>query len=257
MSNKFAIEVKNLSVRFGSFEALKNVEFAAEFGEFVSVIGPNGAGKSTLLKTVLGAIKPTSGEVLTLGGDPRKLDPRHIGYVPQLKTIDRSFPAKAIELVAAGIDNSWPGKLKGEVYEKAIDALDKVGAAEFADKQIKFLSGGELQRIFLAKSFAGEPKILVMDEPASGVDIGGEIDFYAIVGKFRKRTKATVLMVTHDWETAYHHSDKALMLLRNQICYERPDKAFSEENLRRAFGHIGHEHEMIFAAGSKGGRFDG
>lgn len=126
-----------------------------------------------------------------------------------------------------------------------MEVLDSVGAVHLANKQLSTLSGGELQRIYLARSFVRNPKILLLDEPATGIDLTLESDIYNLIDDYRKKNKSTVIMVTHDWDTAYHHSDRVLILNKQVVCYDKPDIAFNDGSMRRAFGHIGHKHNMI------------
>ena len=103
-----------------------------------------------------------------------------------------------------------------------------------------------MQRIYLARSLVRNPRLLILDEPATGIDSAFEKDIYKLIEEFRQKGKATVLMATHDWETAYHHSDLVLILDREIIIYDKPDIAFNENAMRKAFGHIGHKHAMTF-----------
>ncbi len=241
-----AVNVNSVSLKFGSHTALCNVSFQIEEGSFVTVVGPNGGGKSTLLKAILGLIQVDSGIISIFGQEPKSVKRTDIGYVPQIKTLDRSFPALPIELVATGILGSWPQRINKELKEKSMLALEKVGASHLSERPLSKLSGGELQRIYLARSIARHPKLLILDEPATGIDFASENDLNRLIDKYKIENNATIIMVTHDWEAAFHHADFVLMLNCTQICYAPPKIAFEEKTLRRAFGHIGHEHEMIF-----------
>jgi len=240
------IEISNLTQVFGTHTVLEDISLSIEREDFISVVGPNGGGKSTLFKLMLGLISPTKGTININGISPIKNSSIHLGYVPQLKTADRSFPALAVELVASGIVSNWVGRISKELREKCLDAMEKVNAEHLADKSLSSLSGGELQRIYLARSIARQPEILLLDEPATGIDTASERDLNKILENIRNDSVTTVIMATHDWESAYHHSDKVLILNKKVICFDVPDKAFSEESLRVAFGHEGHKHEIIF-----------
>lgn len=238
-----AIEVKNLSLSYGDIKVLENLNFIIPENTFVSIVGPNGAGKTTLMKILLGLIKYYTGEVKIFGKHPDKIDPQLIGYVPQIKTMDRNFPALSIELVASGLLRKWPWSVKGIDKENSTKALEMVKAEHLAFRPITELSGGELQRVCLARSIVRNPKLVVLDEPATGIDAIGESDLYNLLEKFQQNSKATVLMITHDWQVANHHSDFVLLLNRKQVSFGHPEEALSEQNLRTAFGHIGHEHK--------------
>ncbi len=240
------IKFDNLSVSYSKYYALEDINLEILDNSFTAVLGPNGGGKTTFLKIILGLIKPSSGQILIKGKKPSELANKTIGYVPQIKTLDRTFPALSIELVISGLRGNWPSKMKTEEINKALFSLKQVGAEHLANRSLSELSGGELQRIFLARSFVREPDLLLLDEPATGVDAVGESDIYNIIGDYKAKTNATIIMVTHDWEAAYHHASKVLLLNRSQICFNEPDIAFKEENLRKAFSHIGHSHTMVF-----------
>lgn len=245
-SNNISVKIENVNVKFGTHSALKNINFELEQGNFLSVVGPNGSGKSTLIKVILGLVKPTDGYVWIFGNLLQNSEKNVFGYVPQIKTLDRSFPAKSIELVASGLTGKWISKIDTDLKEKSLFALEEVAAVNLADRQLNTLSGGELQRIYLARSFIRNPKILLMDEPATGIDSAGEKDLNRIIEEYRLKKKTTVVMVTHDWESAFHHSDYVLMLDSRQICFEKPDIAFCDEFIRTAFGHVGHNHTIKF-----------
>lgn len=244
--NNIALEIKGLKVVFGMHTALSDVNLSIEESSFVSIVGPNGGGKSTLLRTIAGLINPTEGEVCAFGSAPSDMKPGVATYVPQVKTLDRSFPARAIELVASGINGKWVGILNKKDKALCMETMEKVGASHLAERPLSKLSGGELQRIYLAKSIIRQPKLLLLDEPATGIDMLGEKDINHLIDEYKRDSKATIIMVTHDWEAAFHHADKVLLLNCRPVCFETPDKAFKETHLRRTFGHVGHQHDMIF-----------
>ena len=242
------IKIENLNLAFGKYNALENINLDINSGTFISVVGPNGGGKTTLLKIILGLIKPSAGTIKINNGEVSELAPNFIGYVPQIKSLDRSFPALSIELVASGLRSNWVSRIDKAEKDLILSTLERVGAEHLAFRQLSRLSGGELQRIYLARSFIRNPKILLLDEPATGIDMVGETDIHNIIDGYKKESNSIIIMVTHDWEAAYHHADKVLLLNRKQICYNSPEIAFNEINLRKAFSHIGHKHEMIFGA---------
>ncbi len=239
----YAIEINNLSLNFADIKVLENINFKVNEGSFVSIVGPNGAGKTTLMKVLLGLVKFNTGEVKIFGKSPTEVDPALVGYVPQVKTMDRNFPALAIELVTSGLSRRWPWFVKGEEKQRAIEALSLVKANELANRSLSELSGGELQRICLARSIVRNPKLVVLDEPATGIDAIGEADLYNLLEAYQEKSNATILMITHDWHVANHHSDFVLLLNRKQVSFGPPAESLSESNLRMAFGHIGHIHK--------------
>ncbi|MCX6646309.1 MAG: metal ABC transporter ATP-binding protein [bacterium] len=239
-----AIEIENLSVRLGSFLALRSITTAVNEGDFAAIIGPNGAGKSTLLRAILGLVPLETGSISLFGQPFDKTSPEWIGYVPQLKTIDRNFPAVTCDLVASGMYRSWPGILTKKDHERVHEALEMVGAENLTHKPLGHLSGGEIQRVYLARAIVRKPRLLLLDEPATGIDAVGEDQMYSILDSYLEQADTTVLMVTHDWLAARHHATKAMLINRNLIAYGPSSEALSDSNLRAAFGHIGHAHHL-------------
>ncbi|MER3444503.1 MAG: ABC transporter ATP-binding protein [Meiothermus sp.] len=245
-----AVQTFELGVRFGDFQALYGVNLAISPGSFVAIVGPNGAGKSTLLKVLLG-LDPgnlrdgearLTGRTEVFGQAPKALPPGWVGYVPQVKSFDRSFPALALEVVVSGLRRAWPFRITPHEREVATAALEQVGAAHLAGRRLGRLSGGELQRVYLARSLVRRPRLLMLDEPATGVDAVGEADLYRHLEAYQQQSGATVLMITHDWEAASHHASHVLLLNRTVIAYDLPAVALCHECLSRAFGHVGHAH---------------
>jgi zinc transport system ATP-binding protein len=243
-----AIETAGLSVTLGGFVALDALDLALAEGEFLAVIGPNGAGKSTLLRVLLGLQKPSAGLVRLLGQAPERVARGSIGYVPQLKTLDRSFPALSCEVVISGKLQRWPFFSSRERHAQAEAALAQVGAAHLVHRPLSVLSGGELQRVYLARALVRQPRLILLDEPAAGIDRPGEEDMHHVLEDYRRRSGATVVMVTHDWGAAYHHASRVLILNQRAIAYGEPREALTDANLRHAFGHSGHAHAMSWEA---------
>ncbi|MDX1429923.1 MAG: ATP-binding cassette domain-containing protein, partial [Rhodothermales bacterium] len=147
-----AVRAAGLCVSFGGHAAIDGLDFSVDVGDFLAVLGPNGSGKSTLVKTILGINTPTAGGIEVFGRSPVRNRPEEIGYVPQIKTFDRTFPALAIELVVSGIRRRWPARLSADDTARGETALASVGAEHLSRRRIGSLSGGELQRIYLARS---------------------------------------------------------------------------------------------------------
>lgn len=237
-----AVEINDVSVRLGDFPALRNITANVQEGDFVAIIGPNGSGKTTLLKAVLGLVPLETGSIRLFRKSVKKTPPEWIGYVPQLKTINRTFPAVTCDLVASGMYRSWPGILSRIDHENVHEALGRVGADHLCHKPLGQLSGGEIQRVYLARAIIRKPKLLLLDEPATGIDAVGEDQMYSILDSYLENADITVLMVTHDWLTAQHHANKALLINHHMVAYGPPSEALSDDNLRAAFGHVGHIH---------------
>jgi len=235
------IRVDHLTVSASGRVILDDVSFELPSGSFLAVIGPNGGGKSTLIRALLG-LQSHSGEVeFVPKGSP-------VGYVPQIKTLDRTFPALTEELVATALKRRWPWKVDAQCHSVVAEALDSVGAAHLIGQPIRSLSGGELQRVYLARAMISKPATLVLDEPSAGVDVAGAADMLECVERFGKEHNATVVMVTHDWDVAFHHASHAMVLNRKVISFGPAHEAINEDVVRQAFGHVGHAHG-VFGAG--------
>ena len=238
-----ALQLSDLSVHFGDFTALERVSFSLPTGAFMALVGPNGAGKSTLIRALLGLVAPSSGSVTVLGAQPGT-QPENIGYVPQIKTFDRSFPAVALELVLTGLRRSWPGLHRGPQREQALAALESVGAGHLASHAVGRLSGGQLQRVYLARAIVRRPKLILLDEPATGIDTLGEKDLYSLLERYRLDTGATLVMITHDWDVARYHASFVVVLNRTLFGCGHPGTALCDDCLARAYGHGGHSHAV-------------
>lgn len=238
-----AVEAQHVSVTFGDFVALSDVSFAIPESAFAAVIGPNGAGKSTLLNVLLGLIMPVQGTVSVLGKSPKDLAGLRVAYVPQKKTFAQQFPATVMELVVSGMTGTWPWRISRDQRERSLEMMEKTGVRHLADQSVHRISGGELQRAFLARSLANSPDLLILDEPAAGMDLKGEAAMYHILCDYQAESKATVLMITHDWEGARCHADLVLLLDRTVVDFGPSREVASEARLLSLFGHRGHVHE--------------
>lgn len=233
----YCLKVEGLTVRFGRNVAIENLNFTCLPGSWTAVIGPNGSGKSTLLKAILGLVDVDHGSI------ELSCTETGIGYVPQAKTLDRRFPATVVELVSTGLKPRWPFRIPADVRKKVEACLERVGLRGYSKHLLSDLSGGELQRVYLARSLIRSPALVILDEPATGLDRSGETDMYELLDQLRKEQGATILMVTHDLDAAYHHATHVLIMNRTTIAAGRPD-CLTQENLKAAFGHSGHEHPV-------------
>lgn len=242
------LHVHGVTVQFSDALVLENVTFDLQAGCFLAVVGPNGGGKSTLIKVALGLVKPQAGHA-ALFGEVAGARPERVGYVPQLKTFDRTFPATALELVVTGLKRSWPARISREERELGVSALQHVGAGELQARPLARLSGGELQRIYLARALVRRPELVLLDEPATGVDFLAEHDLHDLLEAYQEQAaaagrKATVVMITHDMAAARYHADQVLVLNRRLMAFGPPDVVLADEELKAAFGHRHHEHAV-------------
>jgi zinc transport system ATP-binding protein len=190
---------------------LKGISLSIESNDFLGVIGPNGGGKTTLLKVLLGLIKPSHGKVSVLGGSPHKTRYR-IGYVPQYNLFDREFPINVRDVVLMG-RNGRAGlftRYREEDKNAAHNALRTVGMLEYQDQQIGSLSGGEQQRVFIARALVTDPAILLLDEPTASVDQSMQTEFYEMLESLK--THMAIVLVSHDISAVSIHVDKIACL---------------------------------------------
>jgi len=181
----------------GRNNILEDVELSIDPLDFASIIGPNGGGKTTLLKLVLGLLEPASGRVSVFGTSPTKARPR-IGYMPQFATTDPKFPVRVIDVVLMG--RLGPGRRVGPFSRQdrsaAAQALSRVGLTDLVKQPFSALSGGQRQRVLLARALASDPELLLLDEPAAGLDQKVEQDFFEMLGELNR--EKTLVLVSHD-----------------------------------------------------------
>ncbi|WP_127901804.1 metal ABC transporter ATP-binding protein [Solirhodobacter olei] len=213
------IEAKGLTVRFGGATVLEAVNFAVEPGEIVTVVGPNGSGKSTLLRALLGIV-PSTGEV-------RRKPGLRIGYVPQRLHIDRGLP------MPVGRFLSLPRR-RGAAEVAA--ALARVGLPGAEARAMADLSGGQFQRVLLARALLMAPEILILDEPTQGLDQPGEAGFYRLIDEVRREMGCAVLMVSHDLHVVMAASDRVICLNGHVCCEGTPQVVSNAPEYRALFG---------------------
>ncbi len=215
------IEARGLTVRRGAATVLDGVDFRIAAGEIVTVVGPNGSGKSTLLRALLGIQPLAAGSVTRRPG-------LRVGYVPQKLAVDRTMPLTARRLL------SLPRRLSAT---QTAAALARVGLpAGVADRQVADLSGGQLQRVLLARALAGGPEILVLDEPTQGLDQTGKAAFYRLIEDIRRETGCAVLMVSHELHVVMAASDRVVCLNGHVCCEGAPQVVSAAPEYRALFG---------------------
>lgn len=234
MEAKIAIE--NLSVTLGNQKIIDDVSAEIPAGKLTAVIGPNGAGKTTLLKCILGLVH-YSGTISIDGEDIANQERSSIGYIPQSMELDRGLPLKVIEFLSLG-ERRKPvifgiDRGRRETFEHF---LSMVNSTPLMEKRVNELSGGELQRVLLAKSLCGNPEILLLDEPASGIDVGGEKLFCDILEDIQRETGKTVVLVSHDLTVVTSHADFVLCLNKRLKCSGSPVEVMTTDNLFDLFG---------------------
>lgn len=230
------LAVHDLTVAYHQKPVIWDIDLDVPAGKLVAVVGPNGAGKSTLLKACLDLIPATSGEV-GIYGKPYK-DQRHlVGYVPQRESVDWDFPVSVLDLVAMGTYRKlgWFRRVGKKQKEHAMQALEKVGIAHLAKRQISQLSGGQQQRAFLARALAQDAQVYFMDEPFAAVDAATEEAIVKILKELNEAGK-TCIVVHHDLATVARYFDWVVLLNMRVVASGPVDTTFTQENLEKTYG---------------------
>ncbi|WP_242523550.1 zinc ABC transporter ATP-binding protein ZnuC [Microbulbifer salipaludis] len=228
------IRAHNLGLEIAGRQLLHDISLALEPAEIVTVIGPNGAGKTTLLRLLLGLSKPTSGTVERIPG-------LRLGYMPQRLQIDATMPMTVGRFLQLGIE--------GVPVEKA---LARVAAPHLASARLADLSGGEMQRVLLARAAARRPQLLVLDEPTQGVDVGGQSEVYQLIAQLRDELRCGVLLVSHDLHLVMAATDRVLCLNQHICCHGHPEQVSKDPVYLEMFGdklalythHHNHHHDL-------------
>lgn len=214
------LAAEKICVRYGADEVLHDITLALAPGEIVTILGPNGSGKSTLLRALLGILPLAEGRVLRQPG-------LRLGYVPQRLAIDRTMPMTVRRFL------SLPVRVTDA---EAVQALERVGMAGHGADQMTQLSGGQLQRVLLARALLNKPQVLMLDEPTQGLDQPGEAAFYRLIEDVRRDTGAAILMVSHDLHVVMAASDRVICLNRHICCEGTPQVVSTAPEYRALFG---------------------
>lgn len=233
------LEAAGLAVRLGGRDILRGVDLSLRRGEIVTVIGPNGGGKTTLLRAALGLIQLSAGSARIAEGAT-------VGYVPQRFAVDRTLPMTVARLM----------RLTARPSRDAVhEALAETGAEHLIDASVHALSGGELQRVLLARALVRRPDILALDEPVQAVDYAGEAALYELIADIRDRRGCGVLMVSHDLHVVMAATDRVLCINGHVCCTGTPHEVSGNAEFRRLFGpqadvfavyrhHHDHDHDL-------------
>lgn len=234
-----ALRIEDLSVAYDGLAVLWHITANIPQGKIVGVLGPNGAGKSTLLKAAMGLIRPVSGRAIAKG--------KQIAYIPQRNTVDWEFPITVSEVVAMGAFNRRGlfNRIKVEDKEKIDKAMQELGLLKLADRQINELSGGQQQKVFLARALVQDADIYLMDEPFAGVDLATEKVIIEMLRALKNQGK-TLVLVHHDLYSVEEYFDWVLLLNTTLVAEGRTKDVFSHDNLRLAYG----EHLSFFSSKS-------
>jgi zinc transport system ATP-binding protein len=224
------IDARGIQLSFGERDILKGVDLVIDQGEIVTLIGPNGAGKTSLVKVVLGLLKPTCGELAR----QKKL---RIGYMPQKLHIEPSLPLTVKRFLSLAASVREP---------ELLDALTRVGIERLLHNPIQLLSGGETQRVLLARAILRKPELLVLDEPVQGVDVAGQAELYRLINQLRDQLNCGVLMVSHDLHLVMANTDTVVCLNKHVCCHGHPEKVSNHPAYLELFGATAHTDIAVY-----------
>ncbi|WP_411844301.1 metal ABC transporter ATP-binding protein [Salinicoccus sp. HZC-1] len=249
-------ELKHLSYTYKdkmeTTPALKDINLKIDKGDFIALVGPNGSGKTTLIKLILGVIKPQKGEIFINGNSLKNFNAwQEVGYVSQKSnSFSKGFPATVREVVLSGLTKE-KGLLKRfnrKDGQKLEEVLDLLNISELKDKNISLLSGGQTQRVFIARALISNPSILVLDEPTVGIDAKHVKEFYDVLLRLKERS-VTILLVTHDIGVVVDHADE-VACLNEHLHFHGTNQEFKnlgEAELSKIYGFplqlVSHDHE--------------
>ncbi|MET4782848.1 ATP-binding cassette domain-containing protein [Glaciihabitans sp. UYNi722] len=226
------LSLRSATLSFGDRQLWQNLNLDVQPGEFLAVLGPNGTGKTSLLKTILGQQKLTSGSIEFLGS-PVGRGSRKIGYIPQQKLLEPGTPLRARDLITFGVNgNRWGLPVPSKAVRRKVDGiLESVGAIEYANVPVATLSGGEQQRIRVGQSIAGDPRLLLCDEPLISLDLHHQRQVSELIDEQRKALNTAVVFVTHDVNPILGMVDRVLYLAGGRFRVGTPDEVLRSEVL--------------------------
>lgn len=244
------VEFDDVRFSYGPVPVLEHVSVAIDRGEFFGLIGPNAGGKSTLLKLMLGLLRPDRGTIRLFGEEPA-LGRKRVGYVPQHPTFSRRFPISVIEVVLLGLLGLEAdlGGFRARDRRKAMDALAAAEIADIAARPINTLSGGQLQRVLIARALVCDPELLILDEPTANVDLRAEEDIFALLRGYSAHM--TIVVVSHDVAFISGYVGRVGCLNRTLACHETAD--ISGKTIEELYGapiRMIHHHHSHAAGGS-------
>jgi len=227
MEKNIAIEADNLSFAYNGETVINNISFQVPEGSLTTIIGPNGSGKTTLLKLLIGIIKSQTGSVRIFGKKPREVRAA-IGYVPQRFQFDKTFPITVREFFRLTCNTCSADRVDEQLHNFGIQRVLNAMLGE--------LSGGQFQRVLVARAVLHDPKILFFDEPVSGIDVEGEQNFYKLVSHLHKARKLTVVLVSHELHIVPALADQVICINRSLICSGPPAAALTPEVIKKLYG---------------------
>jgi zinc/manganese transport system ATP-binding protein len=233
IQNAPAVVASSLAAGYGGRPIWANATFSIPAGSFTAILGPNGAGKSTLIRLILGQLPTAVGHIEVLGKPPQRGNP-DIGYVPQGSHFDQELSIRGRDFVGLGVDgHRWGVRLRGrKAAAMATNAsIEAVDAREYADRQLGRLSGGEQQRLLLAQALVGRPKLLLLDEPLSHLDVRNQQAMVQLIGEVARERRLTVLLIAHDVNPLLPHIDQVLYVAHGNLAMGKPEEIITSESL--------------------------
>ncbi|KJZ15777.1 zinc ABC transporter ATPase [Marinomonas sp. S3726] len=227
-ANNALVSFDNIGIAFDGRTLLSDINMTIHKGEIVTLIGPNGSGKSTLIRTLLGLQQATSGRI-------QRHAQLRIGYMPQKLHIDPTLPLSV---------NHFLGLVKGVKKQDIPAVLTRLGINKLANKQVHFLSGGETQRVLLARALLNRPSLLVLDEPVQGVDVNGQIELYNLIASIRDELGCGVLMISHDLHLVMAKTDTVVCINQHVCCSGSPQHVKEHPEYQALFGVPGAEDSI-------------
>jgi len=247
-----AVTAAGLAAGYGGRPVWSGADLTIPAGSFTAVLGPNGSGKSTLVRLILGLLPPLAGRLEVLGRPPRRGNPE-IGYVAQGAGFDPEFSIRGRDFVGLGIDGHRWGLPLGSHTAEVEGALRSVGAEGYAGRPLGHLSGGEQQRLLLAQALVGSPRLLLMDEPLSHLDIRNQRTIVQLIREVARRRGLTVLLIGHDVNPLLPHVDHVLYVAAGKIAMGTPDEIITTERLSEIYSApvevIQDSHGRVFVVG--------
>ena len=247
LEEDYVVHVEDVDFSWQDHLVLKDCDLQVGQGVFLGLIGPNGGGKSTLLRLILGELAPEHGQVLVFGREARRLGPlrRWIGYVPQRERSEFNFPATALDTVLMGTFPSlgWGRRVHQSQRKHALHTMDLLGISNLAPKPLRQLSGGQQQRVLVARALVDNPRLLLLDEPTVGMDVGAQEAFFERLGELQQHLRLTVIMSTHDMEHIRFVAD-SLACIDHTIHWHGRTEALTGEDLE-AVCELGAYHRHV------------
>ncbi len=241
------IQANNISVSYSRTDALTNISFSIERGDFVGLAGPNGAGKTTLVKAILGLLPIAKGGIELFGQSQKQFTAwRKVGYLPQkASTINPLFPATVHEIITLGLlsDHKFPKKLSKIHEEKTDTVLHELAISSLKESMFSELSGGQQQKVLLARALVSKPEILIFDEPSTALDPESREAFFKMLERLNKEKGITILFITHDTGYIGQYATKLMYIDKNLIYYGKFSDFCKSERMNTYFGT--YEHHVI------------